>query len=285
MEQFFSSSEYTRLCSEADQFLRKHFDFRRDSIHDHSPQLLEAMEYSLFSGGKRFRPVLSLYVMQGLDGETSEALPWAAALEMIHTYSLIHDDLPCMDNDDLRRGKPTSHKKYGEALALLAGDALLTESFFILAKHYASHPELGSLVQLLSASAGASGMVGAQAMDMGQGHPITTIEDIQKMHSGKTGALITAAVQGPGLIQKNSSTSVRSILKTFGDQIGLAFQIKDDLLDMEKDPRSYIYHLGLEGTQAALDTVSRAAEETLGRLPKSCSRLLGFIKANSERNN
>jgi geranylgeranyl diphosphate synthase, type II len=285
MTHLFSSNEYLRFCEETDRFLRDHLLSRREDIQAYSPRLLEAMEYSLFNGGKRFRPVLSLYVARGLGGETFDALPWAGALEMIHTYSLIHDDLPCMDNDDLRRGQPTSHKKFGEALALLAGDALLTESFFVVAKHYVNHPELGKLVQLLSGAAGASGMVGAQAMDMGQGQPISTIDDIQKMHSGKTGALITAAVEGPGLIQKNTSTSVRAHLKTFGDQIGLAFQIKDDLLDMEKDPRSYIYHFGLDGTQAALDKVSVAAEETLTRLPSACSPLRGFIEANSNRNN
>jgi geranylgeranyl diphosphate synthase type II len=266
-----------------DQFLMDHLRSRHQAIGAHSPRLIEAMEYSLFNGGKRFRPVLSLFVGEGLGLSSLEALPWAAALEMIHTYSLIHDDLPCMDNDDLRRGQATSHKKFGEALALLAGDALLTESFLVLAKYYREKPALGPLCELLASSAGGSGMVGGQAMDMGQGNEIANIESIQKMHAGKTGALITSAVQGPGWLAKVNSSQAQT-LKKLGDQIGLAFQIKDDLLDMEKDPRSYIYHLGQEGTQKALQKVSDEAMETLSLLPAGCASLQFFISANVQRN-
>lgn len=283
MSSFFSSAEYVKYNEAVDQFIKKHLSFRAEDVGVYSPQLLEAMEYSLFNGGKRFRPVLSLFTSRGLTGEVEKVLPWAIALEMVHTYSLIHDDLPCMDNDDFRRGQPTSHKKYGEALALLAGDALLTESFFVLASHYATHPHLGELVQLLSSAAGASGMVGGQAMDMGFGLPMTEIAHTQRMHGGKTGALISAAVQGAGLVSAVSPEHKKN-LKELGDLMGLAFQIKDDLLDMENDPRSYIYFLGAEGTEKTLSEVHAKAREILSRLPQACSVLAEFISANAERN-
>lgn len=262
-----------------DQFLRRHLQSRQKAIGTYSPKLLEAMEYSLFTGGKRFRPVLCLFTLKGLGLESDRGLPWAAALEMVHTYSLIHDDLPCMDNDDVRRGQPTNHKKYGEALALLAGDALLTESFLLLS-HYAHQP---ALLPLLGESIGASGMVGGQAMDMGHGPTLNGVAPLQTMHAAKTGALISAAVEGAGHIAEVDEERLQ-VLRELGGLIGLAFQIKDDLLDMQtEDARSYLHFLGVDGTQKELERVNARAQSLIDQLPPGCQQLNQFISANTLR--
>lgn len=262
-----------------DQFLRQHLQARRSAITTFSPQLLDSMEYSLFTGGKRFRPVLCLFTLRGLGHKADLGLPWASALEMVHTYSLIHDDLPCMDNDDFRRGQPTNHKKYGEALALLAGDALLTEAFLLLSKSM-NQP---ALLPLLAHAIGASGMVGGQAMDMGHGPSLNAVGSLQTMHAAKTGALISAAVEGAGLIAQVDEDRLE-VLRELGGLIGLAFQIKDDLLDMQtEDPRSYLHFLGIEGTKKELERVNARSQSLIDKLPSGCQPLHQFISANTLR--
>lgn len=195
-----------------------------------------AMRYSLFAGGKRLRPILALAAAEAVGGNREDVLPLACALELIHTYSLIHDDLPAMDNDDLRRGKPTSHKMFGEALAILAGDALLTEAFFILTrpdlmKRVPPRRRLRAIWELARA-AGSLGMVGGQTMDiLCQGKEVNK-ELLEYIHTHKTGALIAAAVSGGAIIGGASPRQYRALSK-YGEKLGLAFQIIDDLLDVQ----------------------------------------------------
>lgn len=200
------------------------------------PQVHKAMRYSLFAGGKRLRPILALAAAEAVGGNREDALPLACALELIHTYSLIHDDLPAMDNDDFRRGKPTSHKMFGEALAILTGDALLTEAFLLLArpdlmKRVPPRRRLRAIWEIARA-AGSLGMVGGQTMDiLSQGKEVNK-ELLEYIHSHKTGALIAAAVGGGAIIGGASSRQYKALSK-YGEKLGLAFQIVDDLLDVQ----------------------------------------------------
>lgn len=197
--------------------------------------LLEAMEYSLGAGGKRLRPVLCLSAagLCGL-GDTESILPFAGALECIHTYSLVHDDLPAMDNDDLRRGKPSNHKVFGEAMAILAGDALLTEAFVLMAEvGRALPPErvLAALAEVAKA-AGAVGMVGGQAQDMlYTGKADVTLPMLQEMHARKTGALITCSCVSGAHLAGAGAEAVAKV-RRYGEHLGVAFQIADDILDV-----------------------------------------------------
>jgi geranylgeranyl diphosphate synthase type II len=200
------------------------------------PQVHQAMRYSLFAGGKRLRPILALAAAEAVGGRVADALPLACSLELIHTYSLIHDDLPSMDNDDLRRGRPTSHKIFGEALAILAGDALLTEAFHLLTrpdlmKDVSHRRRLRAIFQVARA-AGSLGMVGGQVMDMAlQGKKIER-HLLDYIHSHKTGALIAGSV-GAGAIVGGASTGESQALQAYGERLGFAFQIIDDLLDVQ----------------------------------------------------
>lgn len=201
--------------------------FRADERY---ADLQEAMEYSLLAGGKRLRPVLVLECCRLCGGNPDKAISFAAAVEMIHTYSLIHDDLPAMDNDDMRRGRPTNHKVYGEATAILAGDALLTAAFEQLAKADLPAQRIVDAVTCLSRCAGAPGMVGGQVLDMaGEGRSLS-IRELEQLQSLKTGALISAAAQ-LGCIAAGGSTEQREKIVTYAQALGRAFQIRDDMLD------------------------------------------------------
>ena len=195
--------------------------------------LKDSILYSLTGGGKRFRPVLCYLVAENFKVPVERVFPWALAVEMIHTYSLIHDDLPCMDDDDSRRGRPTNHKVFGEATALLAGDALLTEAFRVLASGYRDDPSLAlELVELLTSAAGISGMVSGQAMDLHFQQSFPQATDRELTHRLKTGALIEGALRGSLKICNLHPDQIANSEK-LGRLIGLAFQIKDDILDGE----------------------------------------------------
>ncbi len=188
--------------------------------------LHRAMRYSVFAGGKRFRPILCLASRAALGGAGDGALAPACALELIHTYSLVHDDLPALDDDDLRRGRPTSHVKFGEATAILVGDALLTLAFEVLAEAGAE------AVRLVARAAGTRGMIGGQQRDLAaEGRPIA-LDDLERMHREKTGALIRASCELGGLLA-GGAPEARMALGEYGARVGLAFQIADDLLDVE----------------------------------------------------
>ncbi|MDD4169027.1 MAG: polyprenyl synthetase family protein [Desulfotomaculaceae bacterium] len=199
------------------------------------PLIHQAMRYSVKSGGKRIRPVLVLAVAEVVGGQAEDVLPAACALEMIHCYSLIHDDLPAMDNDDYRRGKPTSHKVYGEAIAVLAGDALLTLAFSLLAAlGNASPANVVKVISEIASAAGTFGMIGGQVVDTFSAGESITASTLEYIHKHKTGALYRAAVR-TGAILAGAEERKLAELTRYAKHLGLAFQIKDDILDVEGD--------------------------------------------------
>ena len=210
--------------------------------------LLDAERYSLFAGGKRIRPLLTLEFCRMFGGDDAAALPFACAVEMIHTYSLIHDDLPCMDDDEMRRGKPTNHKVFGESTALLAGDSLLTGAF----EAAASNTEVGAdvaakAVAYLASCAGRYGMVGGQIMDLEGEKKKLTLDQLLKLHSLKTGALISAASVLGALAAGVELTDPRmEDVVTYAENIGLAFQIVDDILDRTGDSAELGKNVGVD---------------------------------------
>ena len=210
--------------------------------------LFEAMRYSLLAGGKRLRPIFVLDFCKMCGGDIQAAMPLAAAVEMIHTYSLIHDDLPCMDNDDLRRGKPTNHKVYGEAIAVLAGDALLTAAFSYIAGAKLPAETRIRAVDVLSQCAGELGMVGGQVLDMQSEERECTQQEVLDIQSRKTGALIRAACV-MGVLAAGGSDVQISAAADFADHLGLAFQIRDDMLDVIGDAAQLGKAVGVDSTK------------------------------------
>lgn len=201
--------------------------------HGIPAKLVQAMAYSVLAPGKRLRPVLLLASCEGWGGDDAQALPFAAAAEMIHAYSLIHDDLPCMDNDDLRRGQPTSHRRFGEGMALLAGDALLSEAFEMMAA--SPHPQAAAAIAQLALSAGARGMIAGQVADTWPDHEAMNAADmLLYIHRRKTADLFSGCI-GAGLALAGAPSQAITAGREFGRQFGIAFQIIDDLLDMEGD--------------------------------------------------
>jgi geranylgeranyl diphosphate synthase type II len=240
--------------------------------------VVRAMTYSLFAGGKRLRPILCIGGAEAVGKEGRTILPFACSLELIHTYSLIHDDLPVMDNDDLRRGKPTSHKVFGEAVALLAGDGLLTEAFRLMAGTSGVDPRaLLKVIRLVGSAAGYQGMVGGQVVDIqSEGKPVDP-SLVNYIHSHKTGALIHASVTSGAILAEGTEEQVNAI-SSYGEKIGLAFQIADDILDVEGDSKTMGKGVGGDarkkkitfpaavGLQKAKEIQGRLVEEAVGVL-------------------
>ena len=218
--------------------------------------LNEAMSYSLLSGGKRIRPVLVLEVCRLFGGNPERALPLACGLEMVHTYSLIHDDLPCMDDDDFRRGKPTNHKVFGEANAVLAGDALLTAAFSVLAEADLPPERIQRAVATLARAAGPAGMVGGQVLDLlGEGKDLSE-EEILTIETLKTGCMIEAAAR-LGAIAAGSSPEEEAAAAAYARKLGLAFQIRDDLLDVLGDEAEFGKPIGSDEANQKSTLVAR----------------------------
>lgn len=217
-----------------DQALKAAFPVPEGPARD----IVDAMTYSLFAGGKRLRPILCIAGAEAVGGDGTMVLPVACALECIHTYSLIHDDLPVMDDDDLRRGKATSHVVFGEALALLAGDGLLTEAFDIMTRPaLISHlpaDRLLRVVHIIARASGFRGMVGGQVVDIQMEGRKADLETVDFIHRHKTGALITAAIVAGGVLAGGDERQTAA-LQSYGEKIGMAFQISDDILDVEGD--------------------------------------------------
>lgn len=198
-------------------------------------RVVEAMRYSLLGGGKRLRPILCLAGAEAVGGTAQQVMAVACALEMIHTYSLIHDDLPAMDDDDLRRGRPTCHKQFDEATAILAGDGLLTEAFYVMARAAQRYPEqslaYARVISGVAAASGYQGMVGGQMADLlAEGQP-TTLPQVEAIHRLKTGALLTVAVSSGAILGGGAADQVAALTR-YGEKFGLIFQITDDLLDV-----------------------------------------------------
>jgi len=247
-------------------------------------RLREAMLYSLKAGGKRIRPVLVLAAAEAVRGDESAAeaaMPAACAVELVHTYSLIHDDLPAMDDDDFRRGKPTNHKVFGEAMAILAGDGLLTHAFHLIAEAGLSGKlPLGAALAIsadLARLAGVSGMVGGQAADMLGEQGVTSLDELRYIHLHKTSDLIIFSLTAGGRAGGADSAQINA-LAGFGMRIGLAFQIRDDILDVVGDERvlgkktnsdarrqkvTYPYLIGLDASRAEVERLTREAKEVL----------------------
>jgi geranylgeranyl diphosphate synthase type II len=226
----------------------------------------EAMRYSLQAGGKRLRPVLALSTA-ALFRPTASALPAAIALECIHTYSLVHDDLPCMDNDDLRRGRPTAHRQFDEATAVLAGDALLTHAFVLLATHYSSTPRLTTaLVAELANAASGARLVGGQMQDiLAEKQTNTTAAELDYIHLNKTAAMLEASLVMGGLVGEADSSSLAN-LRSVGRHLGLAFQIIDDVLDATVDSATLGKTAGKDAKAGKTTYVSLHGIETACRL-------------------
>ncbi len=206
-------------------------DYYRQFHDEPQQRLFEAMEYSLLAGGKRLRAIFVYEFCRLCGGDWKKATPFAAAIEMVHTYSLIHDDLPCMDNDDYRRGMPTNHKVYGEALATLAGDALLTDAFSVVSSAQLPAAWVLEAIQVLSECAGSLGMVGGQVLDIQSENRLLTEQEVLDIQTRKTGALIRAAC-ALGAISAGANEMQFDAACQFASGLGLAFQIRDDMLDV-----------------------------------------------------
>ncbi len=237
-------------------------------LREEVPQktLFEAMRYSLLAGGKRIRPILTLEFARLCGGDWQKALPFAAAVEMIHTYSLIHDDLPCMDNDDYRRGRLTNHKVYGEAVAVLAGDGLLTSAFSLLAKADLPAERRILAVETLSHNAGEWGMVGGQVLDMEGENKQLDAEGVYNIHTRKTGCLISAACE-LGVIAAGGTDVQRRAACDYAAALGFAFQLRDDMLDVLGDAKKLGKATHMDENKSTfvtlygLDACSRLIEE------------------------
>jgi farnesyl diphosphate synthase len=256
------------------------------------PRFLEAMRYASLGGGKRFRPFLTIETARLLGVEAEGVERAAAAVEMIHCYSLVHDDLPALDNDDLRRGRPTAHKAFGEAIAILAGDGLLTYAFDVLADS-ATHEDASVRIELvlhLARAAGLGGMIGGQVLDLEaeQAPGPHEASDVIKLQSMKTGALLHYAVEA-GAILGRASASARAALSCYGRALGAAFQVADDILDVEADESALgkrtgkdagrnkatlVAALGLDGARARRDKLAAEAIDALGSFPEGKGAVL-----------
>ena len=257
----------------------------------------EMMAYSLKNGGKRIRPVLTLEFCRLCGTSPDKAIPFACALEYIHTYSLIHDDLPCMDNDDMRRGQPSSHKKFGEANALLAGDALLTRAFGILACAELPPAFIVRAVDALADAAGAQGMIGGQYLDLEGEKKVLTVEDLRRIDELKTGALIKCACL-LGCIAADAEIDQIDAAEAYAENLGVAFQIVDDILDVTADAatlgkpvgsdekngkNTYVSLLGLDGAAAEAEKYTNLALEALEVFGDRAGELKAFTRALLER--
>jgi geranylgeranyl diphosphate synthase type II len=273
-----------------DRFLPKEME-RPSTIH-------AAMRYSVFAGGKRLRPILCLAAAEACGGDVSKALPPACATELMHTYSLVHDDLPAMDDDDLRRGRPTCHKVYGEGMAVLCGDALLTEAFIVISqtgptKRYTAR----DYVSELAVTGGSRKLIGGQVMDLeGEGRKLTK-KDLVRIHEAKTAALLTSSLR-LGAMTANATPAKLQAVTDFGYALGLAFQVIDDILDVTQsteilgktagkdqavEKTTYPSVLGLDASRKEAARLTKAALAALAPLGKKCARLREIAESMLQR--
>ena len=257
--------------------------------HFGSQELIKAMRYALLGGGKRFRPLLTLLTAQALEKEESSVLPWAMAVECIHAYSLAHDDLPSMDDSELRRGRPSLHKIYGEAMAILAGDALQALAFSLLSNSRSIQTAQAlKVIALLAKAIGHKGMVVGQAMDMNpqeSGDSASVLECLRQTYQLKTGALIHASVYGTALLFSDVPDKQVRGLDTYGKQLGLAFQLADDLLDFNSNDQEFGYPkvLGIGGTQKLLREANTEALVALKGFGEKAQPLRELVEFNQGR--
>lgn len=285
-------AERQRLVSDALERFTPPADTPPASLH-------EAIRYSLIGGGKRVRPLLCIAAAEADGGTAGDVLPTACALEMIHTFSLIHDDLPAIDDDDFRRGLPTSHKRFGEAIAILAGDALHTLAFTTIATHQkaADPARVVEVIRLVAEASGTAGMVGGQVDDIYfEGKPVDA-DTLRHIHARKTGALLNASILS-GAVLAGASESELSALRRYGDHVGLAFQIIDDILDVtgdddkmgkqtgsdeKKDKATYPRLFGIDGSTRLAREASDAAVAVLSAMNQRADPLRAFARYIVER--
>jgi geranylgeranyl diphosphate synthase type II len=293
-----SSALLTEQMAAARQMVDAALDRYSNLPVDCPSDLREAIRYSLLAPCKRLRPTLVLFAAEACGGTWESALPSACAVEMVHTYSLIHDDLPAMDNDDLRRGRPTCHKAFSEAIAILAGDALLTLAFEILAREIQSPSIAAKSCAALAEAAGATALVGGQADDLSAEHMVGDLESLENIHRRKTGAMFLVSLRLGGYAAEADATQ-QSALERFGRKIGLAFQIADDLLDVEgteaalgkrvgKDAQhgklTFPSLLGVEESRRRAATLIQQASEALSPLGEKRAGLEVLARYIVERN-
>lgn len=272
-----------------DKYLKDYFSNKGN----YNKVLYESMSYSINIGGKRIRPILMMVTYEMYKESFEKIIPMAAAIEMIHTYSLIHDDLPAMDDDELRRGKPTNHIVFGEAVAILAGDALLNEAFNIMTDYSINNGlEAVKAMKIISNASGGEGMIGGQIVDIISEGKDITVSELDYMHKKKTGALIKAAILS-GAILGGAKEKDLEILYEYGEKLGLAFQIKDDILDVigdekklgkrvhvdeEADKNNYISFYGLENCEEMCEKITDECISLLQRLSRNSEGLVEITK-------
>lgn len=285
---------FNNYKSEINEYLDAYFKNRGT----YEKVVYESMNYSVAIGGKRVRPILMLLTYKMFHENYGEAIPFAAALEMIHTYSLIHDDLPCMDDDDLRRGKPTNHKVYGEALAVLAGDGLLNEAFNVmLTTSLDGDINKIKAAQYIGQCSGADGMIGGQVVDITSENKVISQDALQFMHRKKTGALIKAAVVGGALLAGTDNKTIK-LLDEYAEKLGLAFQVKDDILDVlgdeekvgktlksddENNKSTYVSLYGIEKCKEIAVNLTNDCYDILNKLDKNTEEMRKMTKFLLER--
>lgn len=278
--------------------VEKQLDIVLAPISAEYSELIDAMNYSACAGGKRLRPVLLMAFAEVCGGDPYKCVKFAAALEMIHTYSLIHDDLPCMDNDDMRRGRPSCHVKFGEATALLAGDALLTDAFSVALSTEGVEPsQVVKAAALLSQCAGSRGMIGGQVIDLKYENKNISLDTVMQMYRLKTGMLLTAAAK-IGCVLGGGNEQDMNAAGIFAEKLGLAFQIRDDILDiigsadilgkpLGSDDRShkstYVSHVGLNKAQQDVNDLTAEALSSLDRFGEKADTLKKYALALCER--
>ena len=285
-----------RQCQEYREYVESYLKKHYEALSDQPQKLLfDAMQYSLMAGGKRLRPILAFEFCRVCGRDWKEAAPFAAAIEMIHTYSLIHDDLPCMDNDDYRRGRLTNHKVYGEGMAVLAGDALLTDAFGIAASAQLPNPgDMATAIGVLSECAGSLGMVGGQVLDIMSEERELTEQEVLDIQNRKTGCLISAAC-ALGVIAGGGSEKQYEAACQFAAGLGLAFQIRDDMLDVigtqeelgkatgvDTQKNTFVKLYGLERCEELVATYTNYAIEALNAFSDT-SFLEALAKSLTER--
>lgn len=285
-----------KQCREYREYVECYLKEHYDALNDQPQKLLfDAMQYSLMAGGKRIRPILAFEFCRVCGRDWKNAAPFAAAIEMIHTYSLIHDDLPCMDNDDYRRGRLTNHKVYGEGMAVLAGDALLTDAFGIAASAQLPNPgDMATAIGVLSECAGSLGMVGGQVLDIMSEERELTEQEVLDIQNRKTGCLISAAC-ALGVIAGGGSEKQYDAACQFAAGLGLAFQIRDDMLDVigtqeelgkatgvDTQKNTFVKLYGLERCEELVATYTNYAIEALNAFSDT-SFLEALAKSLTER--
>lgn len=280
---------FSDFLSDSQQRVNQQLDQVLPPAEGPAKQLLSALRYSTFNGGKRVRPVLAYAAAHALGEINTDTDCVATAVELIHAYSLIHDDLPAMDDDDLRRGKPTCHIAFDEATAILAGDALQTLAFEQLTElHHVSHQTALQAIKLLAKAAGAQGMVAGQAIDIGAVNETLSLEQLEHMHRQKTGAMINASILMGALSSGSATDNHLASLTTYGEAIGLAFQVQDDILDVvactstlgkqqgadqDKNKPTYTTLLGLEGAKTKALQLREDAIDALSGFGPSADHL------------